>query len=213
MRNIMTELRKKTGVGIAASFIVGASLFQIVNLGDSLAYRLGVKENQVSAVSASESDNKYLSCTGERLDASEFNEELTPESIKIEKSGINLNVVSMPLVNGTWEVKPGVANYAEGTSLINSIDGNVGIYAHDTNSDFSKIKELQPGDVISVYAGGYKFKYEVKSTQTTSPEDLDVFYPTDKPTLTLVTCDGILSQLRFALKAELVEIEQLTCNQ
>lgn len=212
MRNLITSLRKKTGVGIAASFIVGASLFQIVNLGDSLAYRLGVREAHTAAVAVSESDNKYLACSGERLDTSEFDQELTPESIKIEKSGINLNVVSMPLVNGTWEVKAGAANYAEGTSLLNGFDGNVGIYAHDTNSDFAKIKDLQPGDVISVYAGGYKFKYEVKSTQTTSPEDLDVFYPTEQATLTLVTCDGILSQLRFALKAELVEIEQLTCN-
>lgn len=210
MKRHSTGLRNKTSAGIAGAFIIGFSIFQLVNLGDSLAYRFGVKDNSRDEAVES-SDNKYLACSGKRLDTSEFDQNLTPESIKIEKSGINLNVVSMPLVNGTWEVKKGFANYAEGTSLINGIDGNVGIYAHDTDAEFTNIKTLQTGDIISVYAGGYKIKYEVKSVQNTGPEDVDVFYPTDKPILTLVTCDGILSQLRFVLKAELVEIEQLSC--
>src|SRR5690606_15434142 len=68
------------------------------------------------------------------------NEPFIPESISISDINVNLNVVSSPLKNGTWEVFDGVANFAEGTSLVSSQSGNVGLFAHDRSNGFTRIK-------------------------------------------------------------------------
>lgn len=131
---------------------------------------------------------------------------LQPERIVIEKANIDLPVVQVPLVNGTWEVNSGVANYAMGTSLISERSGNVGIYAHDKIDGFENIKHLTSGDQITVYSGDKKAIYEVNKSSVVKPEVVDVFYPTPDPTLTLVTCDGVYSEKRYIVISKLINI-------
>lgn len=132
-----------------------------------------------------------------------------PEKIFIEKVNINLPIVSVPLKNGTWEVSPKVANFAEGTSLVNNKEGNVGIFAHDRKDAFSEIKNLKADDVIIVYGNSLKANYKVVSSSIIDPKTVDVFYPTKTPTLTLVTCNGIFSEKRYIIKAKLVAINKI----
>jgi len=133
----------------------------------------------------------------------------TPERIVIEKVSIDLPVESVPLKNGTWEVNPHVANFAEGTSVVNSINGNVGIYAHDTIDAFSKIKQVLTGYDILVFGKTYRATYKVDSATVIAPAAIDVFFPTKEPTLTLITCEGVFSDKRYMVKATLVKIEKI----
>lgn len=130
--------------------------------------------------------------------------DFVPTHIQIPAVGIDLPIVSVPLVNGTWEVHTGVANYAEGTSLVNPQTGNVGIYAHDRTNGFSRIMNLRTGDKITLSAQGHQVIYQVVTKTTVDPNKVDVFYPTDKPQLTLITCNGFFSVQRYMVTASLV---------
>jgi LPXTG-site transpeptidase (sortase) family protein len=130
-----------------------------------------------------------------------------PERIVIESLKIDLPVISVPLINGTWQVHAKVANFAEGTSLINGEEGNVGIFAHNRKDAFAEIKNLKQGDEIILSAGERKAVYEVESNQVVLPDSVSVFYPTKEPKLTLVTCDDYWGTRRFIIQARLIEME------
>jgi sortase A len=136
----------------------------------------------------------------------------TPERIIIKKVNIDLPVVSVPLKNGTWYVNPKVANFAEETSLVNPDKGNVGIFAHDRIDGFSKIKEVLTGsdayDIILI-GNNYRAIYKPQSASVIAPTAIDVFYPTEEPILTLITCDGLFSEKRYMVRAKLVKIEKI----
>jgi LPXTG-site transpeptidase (sortase) family protein len=129
-----------------------------------------------------------------------------PERIVIEKVEIDLPVVYAPLVNGTWDVTPKAANYAEGTSLINDKEGNVGIFGHARADAFLRIKDIVPGDIITLTWVSGKAVYKVVAVDTVSPDNVEVFYPVSHPVLTLTTCDGRFDEKRFMVRAELIEI-------
>jgi LPXTG-site transpeptidase (sortase) family protein len=131
-----------------------------------------------------------------------------PTRIVMEQAGIDLQVVSVPLKNGTWEVFPHVANYAEGTGLVNDKTGNVGIYGHDRVDALHNMKQLLTGSDIIVLSNSYRAIYRVQTSTLVDPSDVSVFYPTKEPMLTLITCDGSLSEKRYLIRAKLVKIEK-----
>lgn len=133
---------------------------------------------------------------------------LRPAQISAEKISLDLPVVSVPLTHGTWAVNAKTANYAEGTSFVNQDKGNVGIYAHDTLEGFSNIKKLQIGDQIRVTGEGFAAVYEVQATSVVTSDSISVFYPSDRPELTLLTCDGVFSEKRYMVKANLKELNK-----
>src|SRR3989344_3229149 len=133
--------------------------------------------------------------------------QFTPERIIIPGIQINLPIQSVPLENGTWKVNEGVANYAQGTSLITDQGGNVGIYAHDQDQTFAHSKQLLPGDRIQIFGADNVATYEIVTGQTTTPDDVDVFNPTQNSQLTLVTCAGSLSENRYIVSAKLISIQ------
>jgi LPXTG-site transpeptidase (sortase) family protein len=96
--------------------------------------------------------------------------------------------------------------------MVSNSEGNVGIFAHDKRTAFANIKILKQGDLVEVYGDSYKAVYKVEGSTVKNPTDLDVFYPTKDPILTLLTCDGTFSQKRYILRAKLVSMEELNCN-
>lgn len=134
--------------------------------------------------------------------------EFIPERIVIPNASIDLPVVTVPMTNGTWEVYPGVANYAAETSKVNLTSGNVGIYGHNRKNAFANIKNLVEGSAVEIYGGNYIATYRVTKTQITQPNAVDVFYPTDEPILTLLTCEGVYSDKRYVLQAKLVSVKE-----
>jgi len=147
------------------------------------------------------------------IEDKDFKTEIYPQHITINKINLSLDIAKSELKNGTWGVNKVMANYAVGTSLINSKSGNVGIFGHDIPEIFAPIKKLNPGDEIHIYGQGYRATYKVKETRVAKANETQVFYPTSKPTLTLVTCHGKLSEMRFVVSAELSQIERVNCNE
>lgn len=149
----------------------------------------------------------------EETDSCSIEEDIseTPTHITIPSIRVSLPITPVPFQNGTWDVFPHVANYAEGTSLINATDGNVGIYGHDRADAFNAIKGLQPDDIIYVFTKNYRTKYIVLETNIISPTNVDIFDYTEQPMVTLLTCDGVFSQHRFAVTAKLETIEKKDC--
>jgi LPXTG-site transpeptidase (sortase) family protein len=136
-------------------------------------------------------------------------EPFKPKRIVMEKAGIDLPVIPVNLINGTWAVNEGVANFAEGTSLVDESGGNVGIYGHARPQEFLNIKNLTGGDTIVVYGQKYKALYQVESSDKITPSDVEAFYPSEDPTLTLITCEGVFNEYRYRVKASLIKIEKL----
>ncbi|MCL5409809.1 MAG: sortase [Patescibacteria group bacterium] len=129
-----------------------------------------------------------------------------PNRIRIDKVQVDLPVVAQPLNNGTWAVEDGVANYAQGTGVIGSEYGNVGIFAHDRVNGFHTIKDLAMGDQIILYGDNFQAIYQVEAKSVITPQNVDVFAPTTSDELTLVTCDGLFSEKRYMVKAKLAEV-------
>lgn len=65
--------------------------------------------------------------------------------------------------------------------------GNIGLAGH-RDSFFRPLRQIRPGDMITVRTLKGDFHYRVESTRIVSPSDIEVLAPTDKRELTLVTC-------------------------
>jgi LPXTG-site transpeptidase (sortase) family protein len=180
-------------------FTILASLIQLNFLGSGI----------LSRFYAAEQNAKIPVQQVAGVAAQQKTEEFTPLKIEIAKVGISLPVVSVPLENGTWQVYPHVANFAQSTSLVNKKSGNVGIYGHDREDAFHKIKDLLTGDDIIVIGKNSRAIYKVQSASIIVPTAVDVFNPTKEPVLTLITCNGIFSDKRYMVRAKLIKIENI----
>lgn len=119
--------------------------------------------------------------------------------LSIPKLGINKALVK---VNST-EVNPeGFIGHYKGTALPGET-GNSFLYGHSTlplfydpsdyKAVFTKIPQLEPGDVFSVYVGSQELKYVVKMGKELLPEEINpygAYYPSlyNRSTVTLMTC-------------------------
>ena len=184
--------------------IIAVSFYQV---GSLLAWGLSITnqapEQSAQVQAAAPAEDKIV------LPKVEKHTPFQPEGILITKINVNLKVVTSPQVNGSWDVFDGVANFAEGTSLVSSAGGNVGLFAHDRSNGFTRIKELVPGDHIMITGQGQQAIYKVSQRAHLQPSDVHVFNATEAPTLTLITCDGIFSEKRYMVKAELMQINPL----
>lgn len=130
-----------------------------------------------------------------------------PERITIADVDIDLLVFSQPDKGGSRDVLPHVANFAEGTSLVNPDRGNVGFFANDKLIGFTRIQQLTYGSEIAVYGNHQKAVYTVVSSSAIEDENADVFAQSAEPMLTLVTVDGDFSQKLYMVQAVLEKIE------
>ncbi|HNX48517.1 MAG TPA: class D sortase [Thermoanaerobaculaceae bacterium] len=74
---------------------------------------------------------------------------------------------------------PGTARFGE--------PGNVGVAAH-RNGLFKPLQGVAPGDTIEVMTPTTDYHYTVEGSRVVRPEQVEVLSPTERPTLTLVTC-------------------------
>jgi sortase A len=65
---------------------------------------------------------------------------------------------------------------------------------------------LKPGDEVSLSTATQKYLYRVTGTQLVEPTDVSVMAPTDRPTLTLISCyPYLIDKQRIVVSAELVQ--------
>jgi len=99
---------------------------------------------------------------------------------------------------------PGTANFAEA--------GNTGIAAH-RDGFFRKLKDVELGMDIYIERGGKTLKYHIVEISIVTPQESGVLAPTDKPSVTLVTCYPFYfvgsAPQRFIVRGELDETQTL----
>ena len=111
----------------------------------------------------------------------------------LEKHGV-LARLEIPRLGLTVMVVEGVddvdlkraAGHIPGTALPWD-GGNVGIAGH-RDTFFRPLHAIQRDDSITVSALRGTYRYLVVSTSVVSPQDVQVLYPTERDSLTLVTC-------------------------
>ena len=65
--------------------------------------------------------------------------------------------------------------------------GNVALAAH-RDTFFHPLREIRPGDIVTLDIPGERFRYEVDSTLVVSPVESGVLQPSGGRELTLITC-------------------------
>lgn len=116
--------------------------------------------------------------------------------IAIPSLGVRETIVESPLVQEGWYLDGLESRIAhlEGTDVPGG-DGNAAFAGHISLVDNSpgplaNVERLSPGDEIVVVYGATTYRYEVVAQQQVGEDRLEVLYPTDSPTLTLITCSS-----------------------
>ena len=85
--------------------------------------------------------------------------------------------------------------------------GNVGLAAH-RDGLFRRLEQIRLEDEVRVVTPRGEYHYRVKKTRIVDPDDVWVLAPTDRPTVTLITCYPFSfvgnAPQRFIVQAELV---------
>jgi sortase A len=113
-----------------------------------------------------------------------------------------------PVVQGDgWEqLKKGVGQHIGSTDP--GRPGNLVLSAHNDifGELFRHLDRLQPGDEIVLTTATREFVYRVTGTEIVEPTDVRVMDPTNRPTVTLVSCYPYLVDTeRIVVFAELVD--------
>jgi sortase A len=122
--------------------------------------------------------------------------------IKISRLGLD-----MVFVQGAGEdaLRLGPGHYIE--TPLPGQGGNVAIAGHRTTylHPFWALNEMRKGDLIILQTSAGVFQYKVIWVKVTSPTDIWVLKPTQKPSLTLTTCNPRFSaRQRLDVRAEQV---------
>jgi len=84
------------------------------------------------------------------------------------------------------------------------------VLAGHRDTFFRPLKRVRAGDAITLRTRDGDFEYLVESTAVVRPTDLDVIQPTDRPTLTLITCFPFYyvgpAPDRFIVRANLLSV-------
>lgn len=115
-------------------------------------------------------------------------EEWTPMRLSIPKIDIDFMVLTGSVMDREFLDK-GPVHY-EMSDFPSTERGNVAIAGHRGGKwgFFLRLNELEEGDRVYLYTGGYRFAYTVKDVFLVEPDDWSVIHSTEIPTLTLTTC-------------------------
>lgn len=113
----------------------------------------------------------------------------------------------IPVFAGISEVTMTLgAGHLEDTSPLDG-SGNIALSAHRDGS-FRILKDVRDGDPLVLSINGEDRLFTVSRLQVVEPEDVSVLEPTDRTTLTLITCYPIYhvgaAPQRYIVQAELI---------
>jgi sortase A len=87
--------------------------------------------------------------------------------------------------------------------------GNAAFAGH-RDTFFRGLRDVRPGDVVTVTTPSGMFRYIVREARIVLPSDVSVLDPTSQPTLTLVTCYPFTylgpAPKRFVVRATMAEV-------
>ena len=107
-------------------------------------------------------------------------------------------------VDDTWESAEYAAGYMHGTARAGEA-GNMAISGHLglRGGVFANLSAVQPGEDIFVDAAGWRYHYRMRGSQAVLPNQVEVLYPEETTTLTLITCTNWDTQ-RLVVSADLL---------
>lgn len=116
--------------------------------------------------------------------------------------------LEVPVYSGTSELNLNRgAAHVEGTSPLGA-DGNVGIAAHRTGF-FRALESLRVDAELTLEVGARTVRYRVVEMSIVEPTDVNVLAPTERPSVTLVTCYPFYfvgnAPERYIVRAELAD--------
>jgi len=109
-----------------------------------------------------------------------------PVRLAIPSIGLDSNVRSALAIGNQWQFFPDAASHWKDSSAPGE-GGNIVLYAHREGL-FGNLYEVKIGDSVIVGTQSGSFRYTISSFRIVSPEQLEVFAPTDEEQLTLLTC-------------------------
>ena len=126
-----------------------------------------------------------------------------PARINITRLGIDLPVVDgvYDAQNDSWTLRDDAVQFATITTLPNDVQGNTFLYGHNTVQVLEPVKNIVPGDVLTITTtNGKVFSYAYVSDLSVTPDRTDVLAATSPtPRVTLMTCQGFFSETRRLL--------------
>ena len=132
-------------------------------------------------------------------------EEVDYFSILVELPKINVKTVVYYGTKSMVEIHKGVALYYQ--SILPGEDGNIILVGHSGNSKvshFRDLKKMNEGDSIYIYYQGIKYEYVVFDKKLVESDETSVLQKTKENTLTLITCNGLFTDKRLVVLAELL---------
>ncbi len=132
-----------------------------------------------------------------------------PKHVVIPRIEVDTTVVPAKIENGEWKVPKFVAGHLEGTANPGA-GSNVVLSGHvesiSSGNVFARLRELRPGDVITLSTSEREFAYVVTESRVVKNNDLSVVAPTSEETLSLITCTGTWLPLQRDYDRRLVVI-------
>jgi len=158
-------------------------------------------ETSVSSSTPAQTPVQALSLVGDEKD--KFINRLV-----INKIGVNIPIVesldaNWALARGAWRM-PQTSTPDKGSNT--AIAGHRFKYLPPNNLTFYLLDKLAVGDSLIVFWAGKEYQYVVVASKIVPPTEVSVLAPTQKATLTLITCDPIwTTKNRLIVTGELVE--------
>jgi LPXTG-site transpeptidase (sortase) family protein len=118
--------------------------------------------------------------------------------VQIPQIGVDSEVIVARVVavrgGRTWEVPAFRVGHGEYTAGAGQ-PGNAVLFGHLTSLDagnvFRDLHRMRPGNLVRLFNGERAFDYRVVDVRAYSRTDLSPLYPTETPTVSLITCTGV----------------------
>ncbi|MDP2910503.1 MAG: sortase [bacterium] len=173
-----------------------------------LSYPFWPLINYQAKIVLAEADNEAGSIGSE----SGFNLE---SAVKLEKEGNYLIIpkigVEIPIVKGEDDSALEKGAWLLPESSTPDLSGNTVLAGHrfkyrpPSKETFYLLDKVEKGDLLQVFWEGKEYRYVVVSSEVVLPEQVEILAPTEKPTLTLITCYPLFSdEKRLVVKGELI---------
>jgi sortase A len=132
-----------------------------------------------------------------------------PTRLIVPAIELDTPVVEVHVVDGAWEVAEYAAGYLNGTAWPGEA-GNAALAGHAglRGAVFRDLGRLNPGDDVFIDAGGWRYQYRVRESQSVWPTQVEVLDSTPTPMLTMITCTNWDTQ-RLVVVADLIASKPL----
>lgn len=215
-RDVFTRALGNVFLGVAVGLLGYYGLTSILSWAEQT--RLRQELERLGSVSASAPDDIDVSLRGPELDFEGWESQDRAYWDGLAEGDIFGRLVVERMDLDTIVVKGvRVADLKKGpgwvtTTALPGPGGNCGISGHRTTylAPFRRIDQLVPGDVIDFYSPYRRYRYTVVRAFTVTPDKVEVFDPTEVPTLTLTACHPPYSaRYRYIVQAEITGVRPL----